>query len=162
MGNTQIIIGKINPTTKRSETVGKLKRNSVQFDDFDLLRNKFNYKLYSIKVSNNKEILTGIECVFKMDGKLVSLGQHEGNTPSTKKQTLTLADNEFIDKIIIKGTDTIEGMGIYTTSGNSLLVNTSKGTLTEFKVSNKEQMIAFSGSTSEGIDSLEIYVDAIY
>jgi hypothetical protein len=152
------IIGSNNYT----EELGVLKKTSVHFDDTEILKDKFNFRLCEIKVYHEShKYIVGIQVYYEMDGKKVSAGAHIGDK-SSKYETLTLSDNEHIVKATVRSGHWIDQITLYTDSGKAFSVGGNGGGATTFEAPYGYQLIGFGGSTSEYLDTIYMFYDPIY
>ena len=163
MGNQQQVRqGVFNNFSKTTEKLGKDTNSSVAFDDFDFVKDKFNYRLAEVKIWHDSNYIVGIQCIYNMDGQNKSPGSHQGSA-KTKCDSIILFEGEFITKIVVRSGSIIDGIGLYTNKGRSLTVGGTGGSITEFVFNvGSFQFISFGGSTSKYLDSFQATYGEIY
>jgi len=144
-----------------TEQLGKSTTNSLKFDDWVFLANKFNYKLCSIHVWYDKSFITGIQAIYEMDGAKISPGCHLGGSMD-KKATLNLAADEYLVRAYIRSGSWIDAVRFETSKGNFIEVGGHGGELTLFDVPQGCQFVSFSGETSKYLETLQIKFDKIW
>jgi hypothetical protein len=154
-------IGVIN-TNRYTETLGLAKKNSISFDDTEMLKDKLNFRLCEIRVYHeSNKFIVGIQAFYEMDGKKISPGSHVGDKRS-KCEVFTLKDNEHIVHASIRSGDYIDHITFTTDTGRTFSVGGSGGTATIFECPKGYQLVACGGSTSQYLDTLYLFYDEIY
>lgn len=162
MGNSAPKVGNFNYELKMTEKLGTAKQDTVQFDDLDLIKGIFNFRLAEVKIWHDSNYIVGLQSVYEMDGQKKSPGSHTGNAKSTKCETLTLDKDEYIVHIIIRAGSWIDAISLTTNKGRKLAVGGNGGTAYEFNLSKGYQFISFNGGTSKYLDFLQVTFDQIY
>jgi hypothetical protein len=154
-------MGVIN-TNRYTEVLGKNRQNSVGFDDTEIIKDKFNYRLCEIKIYHDyNKYIVGIQVYYEMDGKKISAGSHVGDKNS-KSETFIINDNEHIVKAVIRSGEWIDQISLQTDAGRVFTVGGNGGSATTFEAPKGFQLIGFGGSTSTYLDTLFLFYDEIY
>jgi hypothetical protein len=149
-------------TNRYTETLGKHKKDSVEFDDTVMIKDKFNYRICEIKIYHEyNKYIVGIQVYYEMDGKKISAGSHVGDK-SSKYETFTLKDNEHIIGATVRSGEWIDAIHLQTDTGRTFSVGGHGGGVTNFECPKGFQLVGFGGSTSQYLDSIYMFYDELY
>lgn len=135
------------------ENVTKELKQSVkgdeEFNDFEFLRDKFNYKVKKVSLWDDGKYLNGIQFHYEMDGVLKSPGQHTADSNSNpKKKIIELSEGEFLESALaLYSNDWISYLCLATNKGQKLEAGNkeSQGNMYLLKVPANQQIICSKG-----------------
>lgn len=145
---------------KWTHELGKSKGES--FDDYDWIRDKFNYEIAEVKIWHDHQHVYGIQFFYNMDGTKKTPGNHLVFANNLQADSLQLASGEHITKILVQAGDWIDGITLITDRGQTLKTGGRGGNTYLAVAPNNNHFIAVSGSTGQYLHSLVLYYDEIY
>jgi hypothetical protein len=146
---------------KFTEKVGKDHSDSEGFNDFDWIKDKFNYSVNEVKIWTDNNFATGIQFHYNMDGTKKTPGKHNAdNSPYVKN--LVFNENEHITKVIIRAGDIIDGMTIYTDQGRQLSAGGNGGQAFIAVAPPGHHFIACNGAIGNHLHNIQFHYDEIY
>lgn len=150
---------------KFTENIKNAVNGDQSYNDFDWIKNKFNYYVSKVVIMHNHNELTGIQFTYGMDGTHKSPGSHicEFDPMTTVQETLTIPEGDFLTTVLVKHTNYINYIYLQTFKGKTLSVGNQnvKGEEHYFIVPHNHQIIATSGDFQDGIRNLRIHFDQL-
>lgn len=89
---------------KFTENVGFSQGGSEEFNDWDWLNDKFNYRVAKCSLWGNSQFVTGAQLHYEIDGTLKSPGMHLCDNDEDKKTVLALDNDEILERLTAKVT----------------------------------------------------------
>jgi len=146
---------------KFTTTVGKARNNGESFDDWDWLSAKFNYQIAEVKMWHDGKFVYGIQFFYNLDGTKKTAGKHCAEVNGLRTETLSLAEDEHITKVLIRAGDWVDHITLLTDQGRSLSAGGSGGKGYIAVTPQSHHFVAVGGSTSGHLDSISFYYDEI-
>jgi hypothetical protein len=148
--------GKLNNFYQTTETVGTAVRPSIEFDDWDFLKNLTNYRLSEVKIWHTDKFIIGIQTFYEIDGGIKTTASHEGTHYSdVKTSSLQLSKNEYLNEIQIGGKDHIQSLNLITNKKKSLVLGDPDQEVISFEAPKNCSFVSFAGSTGEYLNTLK-------
>lgn len=150
---------------KFTENVGFSQGGSEEFNDWDWLNDKFNYRVAKCTLWGNKDFVTGVQLHYEIDGTLKSPGMHLCDNDDDKKTFISLENDEILERVQAKVTPSgVTYLSLITNKGRSVESGNrgSNGDTYIAKVPENKQIVTFKGEQKNVLCSFGFYYDEWY
>lgn len=158
--------GVIDNFHKKTETLGKPVVPSIEFDDYDFIKDYENYRLEKLKIWHTKQNIVGLQAYYNVSGKTITPSSHEGNyNGEVKCEVIQFSSDEYINQLEIGSDDIIKSIKIITnknTGGKRFGKEQDKKHIKVFKLTPSNRFVSFGGSTGQFLLTLRANFDEIY
>jgi len=142
-----------------TEMIGPQGKGQIDFNDFEFIDGKFNFKVTKVNLWHDGKELTGIQFFYAMSGTTKTPGQKLATMNQyTKQETLVLEEGEYINTAFVKVSNCINYLTIITNTGKSISAG-NPGTGTAYLAKAKEgfQFGAVGGGYCNSIQQIQFY-----
>ncbi len=141
-------------------------KGDEEYNDFEWLSDKFNYKIAKVSLWHDNQTLQGIQFHYEMDGTLKSPGQHVAETNDhTKKLVLQNDQDEYLVSALVNhGQSWINYIKLTTNKGKSLEAGNpnAPGAVFLAHAKQNQQIIAVKGELNQSYRKLGFFFDEWY
>ena len=152
----------LNLNAKITDRLGKRNNQTIEFDDEDFVKGKFNYRINSVKVWHDGRFVYGFQTTYDMDGTNKSPGMHISMGNNLKCDQLSLNEGEHIVKILVRAGDSIDKLIFFTDQGKMLECGGNGGNPYLLVPPNGHHFVSFSGGNGNILDLFSAHYDEIY
>ncbi len=154
--------GALDELHRTTQSLGKPIRPSIDFDDYDFIREKYNYHLSEVKIWFTSKHIIGVQTFYTMDGTKKTSCSHEGtHFQDVQTSSLILNSNEYLTRLQIRSGSIIDSITLITNKKRTLSVGGKGGEPTEFKLPEGCRFVSFGGSTGEYLQTLKANYEPI-
>jgi hypothetical protein len=148
--------GTVNNFYQTTEIVGTLVRPSIEFDDWDFIKDLQKFRLSEVKIWHTDKNIVGLQTFYEIDENIKTTSSHEGTHYSQIKCTsLKLIKNEYLNEIQIGGIEHIKSLNLFTNKKNSLILGDGDQEVISFVAPENCCFVSFAGSTCEYLNTLK-------
>jgi hypothetical protein len=151
----------LSPSQKFTTMLGSPDKNCENFDDFDWIKDKFNFSVGEIKLWHDGNYVYGVQFYYLLDGTKKTPGKHcaDGNL---KTETLQLVEDEHITKILVRSGQWIDHITFITDKGRKISAGGHGGAAHLIVAPPGHQFISVSGSHSNVLRQILCNFDEIF
>jgi hypothetical protein len=147
---------------KFSNQLGKLHGDTEGFEDFDWIKDKFNYSVAEVKVWHDGRLVHGVQFSYNIDGTKKTPGKHVSEAGGLKCEHLILNEDEHIVKILVRAGDLIDSIVLFTDQGRKVGGGGPGGIAYLAVLPQYHQFIAVDGGIGNCLHNVRLHYDEIY
>lgn len=143
-----------------SQEFGK-RSGGDDFDDHEWIKGKFNYSIAEVKIWHDGKSVFGIQFFYAMDGTRKTPGNHLVFANNLLTESLTLTDDDWIEKVYVRAGTWIDGITIVSKNGKRLTAGGSGGDVYAITAADGKHIVAFGGSLNQCLHTLTVFEESL-
>lgn len=151
-----IFAKKVNFNNGISQEFGK-RAGGDTFDDNEWISGKFNYTIAEVKIWHDGKSVFGVQFFYAMDGTRKTPGNHLVFANNLITESLTLTEDDWIDKVYVRAGDWIDNITIVSKNGKRLSAGGNGGTPYALKAAEGKQIVALGGTLGNVLNTLDVF-----